>query len=325
VPGERLAAEESYRYGDELSPGCTDSPIRNLFEGAACFRRRLETVGAAPQLPLLARLAAGGATDYVAVPVLFSGGQTAYLSWASDRPGGFSNDDLALLHEILPLIALRLEIQALQNEERAVLRTYLGRTAAERVASGWIQRGQCSNIRAAIWYSDLEGFTAMSDRLPATEVMEILDSYFDCVAARVQAHGGEVLKFIGDGLLAAFNIDGASSELACCNAIDAAAEATEALKEVSAGSRENLRAGIALHVGDVLFGNIGTQDRLDFTVIGRAVNEATRIERLCRTLSRPVLISEAFRRGCQCRSFVSLGRHELRGVAEPQEIFAPGD
>jgi adenylate cyclase len=177
-------------------------------------------------------------------------------------------------------------------------------------------------VHAAVWYSDLRGFTALADRLPAERVIAILNAHFDCVVTRIQRYGGEVLKFIGDGLLAAFNIDGTNSAAACCQALDAATDVLSTLE----GHREDgeaLRLGIALHVGDVLFGNIGATDRLDFTVIGRTVNEVTRIERLCRTLEEPLLVSARFARECPCRPLASLGRHVLAGVAEPEEIFVP--
>jgi adenylate cyclase len=205
----------------------------------------------------------------------------------------------------------------------ALLATYLGRDVARRVLSGETSRGQGRLVSAGIFYADLKGFTALTDRLPAERVIGHLNDYFDIVATSVLNHNGEVLKFIGDGLLAAFNIDGKSPAGACCQALHAALDAIEGLARANQHRELPLEAGVGLHYGDVVYGNIGSEARLDFTVIGRAVNEATRIEALCRTLNRPLLISADFAKICTCHPLLSLGHHRLRGVAAPQEIFAP--
>ena len=205
----------------------------------------------------------------------------------------------------------------------ALLATYLGADAARRVLSGDTARGQGRHVRAAIFYADLKGFTALTDRLPAEEVIGHLNAYFDIVATSVLKHRGEVLKFIGDGLLGAFDIGGTSSATACCQALHAALHARDGLEAANRDRELPMEAGIALHYGDVVYGNIGCEKRLDFTVIGAAVNEATRIEALCRTLGRPLLISAEFAKVCTCHPMESLGRHRLRGVAAPQEIFVP--
>ncbi len=203
----------------------------------------------------------------------------------------------------------------------ALLATYFGRDVARRVLSGETSRGQGRLVRAAIFYADLKGFTALTDRLPAEQVIGHLNDYFDIVATSVLKHKGEVLKFIGDGLLAAFNIDGKSPASACCQALHAGLDAIEGLTAANQDRELPLEAGVALHYGDVVYGNIGSAARLDFTVIGRAVNEATRIEALCRTLIRPLLISADFADICTCHPLVSLGHYRLRGVAAPREIF----
>jgi adenylate cyclase len=316
-------ATTSFTHGTRRTASCADSPIRVLYAGATRLRRRLEGPHARLDFPILRELAAAGATDYLAVPVRFTSGGQAYVSWASDQPRGFSDRDVAVLLGALPALALRLEIEARAEEERGLLRVYLGESAARRVLRGEVLLGQGSRVHAVVWYSDLRGFTAMADQLPAERVIAILNAHFDRVVTGVERHGGEVLKFIGDGLLAAFNVDGTNRAAACCQALDAAGDVLSPLEENGEDGDEALRFGIALHVGDVLFGNIGAADRLDFTVIGRTVNEVTRIERLCRTLGRPLLVSASFARECSCRPLASLGRHVLAGVAEPQEIFVP--
>jgi adenylate cyclase len=203
----------------------------------------------------------------------------------------------------------------------ALLATYLGRDAARHVLSGETSRGQGRLVRAGIFYADLKGFTALTDRLPAEVVIAHLNDYFDVVATAVLERDGEVLKLIGDGVLAAFNIDGSSPASACCQALHAALDALDGLTAANRHRELPLEAGVALHYGDVVYGNIGSEARLDFTVIGAAVNEATRIEALCRTLGRPLLISADFAKVCTCHPLVSLGRHRLRGVAAPREIF----
>ncbi len=320
--GQDGVSATPHGHGVERSSDYLDSPIRVLHQGAGALRRRLE--GPAPRLdfPILKELADEGATDYVAMPLGFSSGRTGFISWVSDRPGGFGALDLSLLDGLLPLIALRLELEAAHDMTQSLLETYLGGDAARRVLSGDVTRGRGKRTRAAILLSDLRDFTALSDRLPAERVIALLNDYFDIVTTQVEKHRGQVLKFIGDGLLAVFDVDGSNRGTACCQAVHAAIDAARGMAAWNRDREEPLEFGIALHLDDVLYGNIGAAGRLDFTVIGKAVNEAARIERLCRSLDRRVLASASFARSCGCEPLVSLGRHRLRGVGEPQEIFA---
>jgi adenylate cyclase len=320
--GQDGVSATPHGHGIERSSDYLDSPVRVLHQGAGAVRRRLE--GSSPRLdfPILRELAEEGATDYVAMPLGFSSGRAGFISWVSDRPGGFGADALARLDGLLPLIALRLELEATHDMTRGLLETYLGGDAARRVLSGDVTRGRGKRIRAAILLSDLRGFTALSDRLPAEQVIALLNDYFDIVTTQVEKHHGQVLKFIGDGLLAVFDVDGSNRGTACCQAVHAAIDAVRAMAERSRGREEPLELDIALHLDDVLYGNIGAAGRLDFTVIGKAVNEAARIEQLCRSLDRRVLASASFARSCTCEPLVSLGQHRLRGIGEPQEIFA---
>ena len=320
--GQDGVSATPHGHGVERSSDYLDSPIRMLHQGAGALRRRLE--GPAPRLdfPILKDLVDEGATDYVAMPLGFSSGQTGFISWVSDRPGGFGADALALLGGLLPLIALRLELEATHDMARGLLETYLGGDAARRVLSGDVTRGRGERIRAAILLSDLRDFTALSDRLPAERVIALLNDYFDIVTTQVEKHHGQVLKFTGDGLLAVFDVGGSNRGTACCQAVHAAIDAVRAMAAWNRDREEPLELGIALHLDDVLYGNIGAAGRLDFTVIGRAVNEAARIEQLCRSLDRQVLASASFARSCGCEPLVSLGRHRLRGIDEPQEVFA---
>jgi adenylate cyclase len=320
--GESNVEAIPYGRGVERSSDYLDSPVRALHRGAGPLRRRLDGPERQLDLPLLETLAEAGATDYLAMALRFGSGRGGYVSWVTDRPGGFDAEALALLESLLPLLALRLELEANQDKTRGLLATYLGGDAARRVLAGEIERGRGERIRAAILLADLRGFTALSDRLPAEEVMVLLNDYFEIVTTQVEKNRGQVLKFIGDGLLAVFDLDGSCRGTACCQAVHAAIDAVRAMAAWNSRRTEPLALGIALHLDEVLYGNIGAAGRLDFTVIGKAVNEAARIEALCRTLGRQVLTSASFARSCSCEPLVSLGSHRLRGIREAQEIFA---
>ncbi len=320
--GRGKVSEVRYAHGAEATSAYIDSPLKVLHQGAGAVRRRLDAARPNLDFPILRAMKEEGATDYVAMPLHFSSGRMGHVAWVTDKPGGFETAELSMLYGLLPLIALRVELEACYHNSRSLLETYLGRDAARRVLAGKTKRGEGRRIRAAILLADLRDFTAMSDRLPAEEVIALLDDYFDIMAKQVRRHRGEVLEIIGDGMLAVFDVDGSSRNTACCQAIHAALGAIRALEARNRRRSPALKVGIALHLGDVVYGNIGAADRLDFTVIGPAVNEAARIEGLCRTLDKPILASESFARTCTCEPLISLGRHPLRGVGEPQEIFA---
>ena len=303
-----------------------DSPFAAILKGEGGIRRRLE--GADPLLdyPILEDLVEEGATDYVVMPLRFSDGQVNIVSMVSDRPGGFSTDELGPLYEILPNLGRQLEAHAQRVTSTTLLQTYLGRNAGSRVMDGLIKRGDGEDLHAVVWFSDLRGSTGLAESLSREDYLDGLNQYFDSVAGAVIEHGGEVLKFIGDAVLAIFAIDDRETRnpKACVQALDAVREAEERITAVNA-EREGrgqpaLRFGTSLHRGDLTYGNIGTMKRLDFTVIGPAVNEAARIEALCKTLDTPVLISEAFAKSIDGQ-LEPLGQHSLRGVGAKQAIF----
>ncbi len=303
-----------------------DSPFAPIFNGEGGVRRRLD--GPCPRFdfPILEDLVKEGATDYVAMPLRFSDGQINIITLVSDRPGGFSTEELGQLYEILPNLSRLLEAHARQVNSMSLLRTYLGRNAGERVINGLIKRGDGEELHAAIWFSDLRDSTALADSLPRADYLATLNHYFDCTAGAVIEAGGEVLKFIGDAVLAIFPIDDSADPTpeACGQALSAAREARRRIEAINQERSQRgetpLAFGIGLHRGNLTYGNIGTEGRLDFTVIGPAVNEAARIEAQCKALGQTVVISGAFADSVPS-ALTSLGRHALRGVRAEQELF----
>jgi adenylate cyclase len=299
--------------------------------GGLQMRRRLATGEGANEFPLLAGLAAQGGTDYWARIVPFGSrrpiGETRGLatSWTTRDPRGFADRDLLLIDAALPAFALAFKATMAIDTAGVLVKTYLGEDAAARILRGEIDRGQVRTVPTVLWFSDLVGFTRIADTLPREQLLDLLNAYADCLVGVVHAHGGEALKFMGDGILAVFNGDKGN---ACGRALDAAAAARSAIARLN---RERAAAGLpvtgfslALHEGEVLSGNVGSQERLDFTVIGPAVNEVSRIQALSRSLDQPILISASFAAACrgeQRARLVSVGRYALRGVERPQELF----
>lgn len=296
------------------------SPVALLIEGASPIRVRLD--GDDLRFPICRELAAQGGTDYYAHGLRFSNGEVSYFAWATQQPGGFSEDTIRAFDALTPMLARRIELESSYYATRSLLEVYLGKNAARRVVEGQFRRGGGELIRAAIWFCDLRGFTPISDRMAPAEVVQILDTYFDCVAGVIVDHGGEVLKFIGDAILAIFPVGEDSSE-ACARALAAASQALEALARVNQArpAGPELNIGIALHLGEVMYGNIGSRERLDFTVISSAVNETSRLEGLCKTLSQRLLISQTFAEALSRSDLIDLGEHTLKGVSAPRRVF----
>lgn len=327
----------SYHYTDAESGAFLRSPFHHLLEtGKSVERHSLE--GDAPlKFPILEEFRNAGATDYYLRRVEFAfseGGQSrsfVFASWTSDRPGGFSDRDIATLDRLLPRLALSLKSTLTYQFAGNLLDTYVGRDAARRILEGDIRLGSAEVIKAVLVFTDLRGFTRLADSAPREELLTTLNSFFDCMVAPIAAHGGQVLKFIGDGLLAVFDLADRPNESVCQDALVAAVAAIKASRALNAARAADdapqLRLNVALHLGDVMYGNIGSGGRQDFTVIGPAVNEASRIERLCRTMERDLLISESFAHAAtDCAGYLlSLGFHPLRGVKEPQELFTVDD
>ncbi len=314
-------------YATSDSPQFRNSPVVAVQESGAVVRRRLEDPTVALDYEILSEFKAGGGTDYVAMPMVFSSGQCNSVSWTTDRPGGFTAADIAGLHDITEMLAIIVELQANRRISRSLMNTYVGRRTGERVLSGAITRGSGETVSAVVWYCDLRAFTTLTDTLPPDQLIALLNYYFEIMADAITAEGGEVLKFIGDAMLAIFELaaDGDVAER-CAAALTAAANAATALAANNA-ERQTVGApqiayGLALHLGEVVYGNIGARDRLDFTVIGPAVNHAARLEKLSANLGRTIVTSESFA-AAAAQPLDDLGTHALRGVEAPQRVFAP--
>ncbi|WP_315706953.1 MULTISPECIES: adenylate/guanylate cyclase domain-containing protein [unclassified Bradyrhizobium] len=332
---EILGRNLIWRPGAEVQVGSVDfsflespmfrtSPLSAVFERSGEFRMD-PTSPDAERFPLLLDLRAEGGTDYIALPLAFHDGSVNASSWTTRCPGGFTDVHMQAIRAVLPALARNIEIVTLQRTAAMLLDTYVGNRAGERILGGQIRRGHADTMHAAIWLSDLRGFTSLSDRLPAETVVEILNHYFDCQVAAIGEQGGEVLKFMGDGLLAVFPIaerDGDPAEV-CARVLAAAraSRASVAALEYSVGDTiERFRFGVALHVGKLLYGNIGGGNRLDFTCIGPAVNLAARLEKLTSRLKRTIVASETFA-GVSGEDWIELGAFPIAGFSTEQKVF----
>ena len=302
-----------------------DNPLPPVFEQRRTVRVRLEA--AEPQAPILKQLKQDGATDYVALPLLFTTGHVDALSVVSDRPGGFSAIDLDRMFQLQFAFTRIVETHSLRDTATNLLDAYVGRAAGQRILAGEVKRGDGQTIEAVLWYCDLRGFTRASDRLPRDAIIGLLNDYFSIMGGAVTSAGGEILKFMGDGMLAMLPI--ASPAERSATAARATEAAVAAFRMIAALNlmrttvdEPAVRFGLALHVGEVMFGNIGASARLDFTVIGPAVNHAARLEKLCGQLDRPIVVSHALAALLPERDVVLLGHHLLKDIDEPQPVYS---
>lgn len=320
-----LTSPFAYLVGQARAAGGSGEPWRHL-------RRHLCGPEALLDFPLLEELARAGGTDYFAQIVRFgpegdaSRGTGIAYSFTTDRREGFGEDDVALLRAVLPALSLAMMTHAGYTIASGLLEAYLGGDAGRRVHAGAVERGSVESIRAALWFADIRGFTKLADSTPGLEVIELLDDVFEALTASLRSRGGQVLKFMGDGMLAIFPLLAETQAETCRHTIDAAREAMHAVHRVNCARAEASKpvaeVDLALHIGEVLYGNVGAADRLDFTVIGPAVNEAARIETLCEPLGRKVLVSAEFAAAAgSSNGLQPLGHHRLRGVREPRAIY----
>jgi adenylate cyclase len=301
------------------------SSANEIQEGATEVRENLERDPALGRKhALYDEMRAKGLTDYVAWPLYHTLGKQHLVTFATDRPGGFDDTHIVALKNVLPVLALVSEIRVKNRLARTLLETYVGAHAGELILAGATRRGTGTTVRAAIMICDLRDFTKISDNWPRDDVIDLLNDYFDAMSEPIARHGGEILKFIGDGLLAIFPL---SQPDACVNLLHAVTEAREAMAGLNARNngtgRAPLNYGIGVHVGDVMYGNIGSSSRLDFTVIGPAVNMASRLEALTKQVGRPVLLSRDFAEQVAPKfELEHVGKYEVRGFSDPIELFA---
>ena len=325
--GEKIQ-QQARPHGIEQSPAYIGSPIQELALGGRPVRYRLDRL-TPDNHEVLHGLAASGGTDYYAMPVRVAHGRPPALTFMTDRPEGFADADIAKFHRLVDHLAPIIESRIGQRLAITLMDTYLGKIVGEQILNGQIRRGDGQEINAVLWFSDMRDFTGLNERLSGPELLELLNNYLQLVGDALAAHGGEILKFIGDGVMAYFPAEDALFlPMVTANALGAArrliADAETANEARAAGGRDPLRFGVGLHVGPVMFGNIGTEDRLDFTVIGPAVNRAARLEGLTKDLGVPVCASAEFNAVCEV-PLRSLGLHTLKGVPEPAEVFTLPD
>jgi adenylate cyclase len=299
-----------------------------LQTGESLLRRRITAAGEG-EFSVLPDMRAAGMTDYIAIINRFAAEGTigdmdcVYSSWATHERGGYSDSQIAAFQRIVPFLALAIKSVSLARMTGTLMQTYLGRDAGQRVLSGRIVRGTADRIDAVIWFNDLRGFTRITDTTPE-QVIPLLNDYADAIVSAIHEHGGDVLKLMGDGVLAIFTAE--DRERACNAALSAAIAARGGVTTLKEGRAADGRPVtdmyLGLHVGEVFYGNIGSRERLDFTVVGPAVNEVSRIAAMCRSVDQPVLMSAAFANVGEIRSrLVSVGRYALRGVSTAQELF----
>jgi adenylate cyclase len=302
---------------------------RLVHTGESMLRRRINDESIA-EFANLAREREAGMTDLVALVNKFAAEgiigemDCVYSQWLADQPEGFADADAAALQRLMPYLAIAMKCASLAGIAQTLVETYLGRDAGRLVLGGRIERGVADKIEAVLWFSDLRGYTRITDTSPPEEIVPLLNDYADAIVSAIHAEGGDVLKLIGDGVLAIFRAD--DPPRACDASLAAASAAAASIAELNSrritDGRPTTEMYLGLHIGEVFFGNIGSRDRLDFTVVGPAVNEASRIAAMCRSADQPLLASTAFAQALGDTSrLVSVGRYALRGVGRPQELF----
>ena len=341
--GQGPSARFEFSHRDIDAPILRQSPFTPMLRhGIAERRYDLSAPQPTDEVPVFAELRATGLTEWLGrvfpfgeLAPQFEGPEDAerlgelwlVCSVTTDRSGGFTADDLACLRALLPLFAVAAKATTMRMIQQGLLAAYLGEDPAQRVLAGTVHRGRVQGVEAVLYYADLRGFTALADALEGNALIGLLDDCLECMGRPVVARGGEILKFLGDGILAIFRIDDGPPAAACAGALEAATEALSLIDTLAAARRRNGQPtpglDIALHAGPVQYGNVGVDARLDFTVIGPAVNEAARIELLCKELGRNLLVSRAFAdaAGAAADRLVSLGPHSLRGVQAKTELF----
>ncbi len=328
-PGVQEAHIDTFDYDVDTTELFLRRPATEIYNGATEVRQHLDaSANEVAAYPLFEELRRDGFTDYVAWPMEHTWGKRHVVTFATKKAGGFREHDIDYLRDLLPALALSSEIRMKNAMARTLLETYVGPHASAEILAGATTRGSGKTVSAAIMICDLRDFTALSDLWPRDDIIEILNGYFDALCEPVEARGGEILKFMGDGLLAVFPLSNPNAHADLLEAIKDGRQRMDVLNgELVKSGKSPLRYGIGVHVGDVMYGNIGSRKRLDFTAIGPAVNIASRLEELTKQLKRPVLLSSDFVKLVENSSsgFLDLGSHNLRGLERPVSIFGLAD
>lgn len=316
--GESIEIRTS-RHGIEHTSDYQDSPVQHIIETGQWLDITLSDT-TDRRFPILAMLRAQGITHYVMAPLIFSNRIVNSMSWATDAPGGFTKAEVELFRDLVTAFTPILEVTAVRRTYRELLATYVGRDPGARIIAGAVQRGDVRHLKAAMLLADLRGFSALTDELPEERIIELLNAFFDLVVPGVIGNGGDVLKYIGDAVIAIFPVTGDDPAPACKSALAAARSALAALQAASPEIQQRISMVIALHYGNAAYGNIGSGNRLDFTAIGRDVNILSRLELLCKKVGRPLLMTDAFAAEV-AEPVVELGHFELRGFHQHQAVY----
>jgi adenylate cyclase len=308
------------RHGIESTSDYQNSPIQYIIETGQWLDTILsETTDR--HFPILATLRAQGITHYVMAPLIFSNRIVNAMSWATDAPGGFTEADVELFRDFVTAFVPVLEATAVRRIYGELLATYVGRDPGARIMAGAVQRGDVRHLKAAMLLADLRGFSRLTNELPEERIVELLNAFFDLVVPGVIAGGGDILKYVGDAVFAMFPVTGDDPTPACGSALTAAQTALAALQAAPNQIQQHISIDIALHYGDVAYGNIGSGNRLDFTAVGRDVNILSRLELLCKDVGRPLLMTDTFAVEV-AEPVIEIGHFELRGFRRHQAVYA---
>jgi adenylate cyclase len=322
--------QSEFGFGMFASGQYQGSPGQTIMESGRPLRIRLAEAPSGNEHPLLNELRAVGLADYYGWPLYGETTAFGYCSFATSRPEGFGESDIAKFDDIVPFIAPFVEALNMRRITVALLDTYVGRRASDRVLGGQIRRGDCDRIRAAFWYSDLRDFTRLSEELPPDEMIDLLNCYFDVVDGAVRPRAGEVLQFIGDAVLAVFEVDNErdGARRACEAAFDAACDALAHTAKLNAARKAagkvEIRFGIGLHFGEATCGNVGAEKRLSFNVVGPAVNMTARLEGLSKEVRIPLVVSSILAKSV-ARPLARVGAYLLKGIQDTQEVYTAAE
>jgi adenylate cyclase len=313
------------RHGTQNSDAFIGSPVQYVYENQQPYRRQLAALDEQRDPALLHELRAGGMTDYYALPLWFGSGELNFMTTATASPAGFTDDDLDRFEALANLLAPLLETIQARRMTLGLLDAFVGPRISERIMRGQVKRGDGDRIEAAFWYSDLRGFTALSEALPAEQLLQLLNDYFESCADAAAPRGGEILQFIGDAILIVFEIKRPEDEITVCDAaLDAAIDAFASTAVVNHRRRRvglpAIEFGLGLHIGTVTHANVGAPNRLAFNVVGPAVNKTARLQSISKQAGEPLLMSREFAARIR-RPLRSIGHFDLRGIGGPQEMF----